>query len=258
MHSRIQASLLMRVLALAAIAAIAVGAPGAHAASITLVPNDPNSSVLLSDLLPGGIWDDGAVVGDKIFSEFFYSTLPNDDMPDANDVAVYGYQDPNGHWGLSFHGAFLDLPNTKPSDALLRFAVEVTPDAIERGWRISDAHLNVGGMGVGPNSFFSVDESFLGVNQTLNAVATTLGGTLKLKTTDSIIFDQLYTKLYVTKDILAYAGVNSDEAARATVIYQSFSQTNIIPEPSTCLAMLSIVGIALGNYRQRQRRPDCS
>lgn len=211
-----------------------------------LEPNDPNNFVILSNLLNGEV--PGIVVGDKAFSEFFYTTLPVDDMPDPEDITIFGFQDNDGNFGLSFHAVFWDLPGGGPSDALLRFTVEVTPDALEEGWRISDAHLFMGGVGIGSNSFLAVDESFQGVNESLSTYATTLGGASQQVLADEVVFDQLFTKLRVTKDILAFSG-DVEIPATISVIDQSFSQ-ELIPEPST-LASLSVLGLGLLASRRR-------
>ena len=253
MHHRILKSILAGSLAVATFIA------GAERLQATLLnyahlePNDPNGSVILSDLLNGEI--PGIVVGDKIFSQFFYSTLPNDDMSEAQDVEVFGFQDLDGNYGLSFHGVFWDLADGKPSDALLRFTVEVTPQAIAEGWRISDAHLFLGGLGIGTNSFLAVDESFQGLNETLNTYATTLGDEPDQVLSDFVDFSQLYTNLRVTKDILAFSG-DGRVPVRVSVIDQSFSQT-LIPEP-TSLAALTIFGLGLILARRRPPPRDGS
>lgn len=216
-----------------------------------LQPNDPNDFVVLSDLLNGEI--PGVVVGDKIFSEFFYSTLPNDDMPDPENINIFGFQDLDDNLGISFHGVFWDLPGGGPSDALIRFTVEVAPDELAEGFRISDAHLFLGGVDVGDNSFLAVDESFQGINQTLNTFATTLGGPLSQDLADEVFFGQLYTKLRVTKDILAFTG-DTDRPARTTVIDQSFSQM-IIPEPAS-LVLFTMFGLRLATARRRPSQRD--
>ena len=219
-----------------------------NATYIELEPNGSGDSVILADLLSGQVT--GVVVGDKKFSEFFYSTLPGDDMPDAADVNVFGFEDNDGNFGVSFHGAFIDLPGGGPSDALLRFTVEVTEEAQARGYRISDAHLFAGGVGVGEDSVFTIDETFQENDATMNVFATTLGGPLETKLSDWVFFEEthneVYTKLRVTKDIFALASDDSNLPARSTVIDQSFSQV-IIPEPATLtLLAVAAIGIALG------------
>jgi len=221
-----------------------------------LTPNDPNQSVVLSDLLNGEF--PGVVVGDKVFNQFFYSTLPNDDMPDPQDVNVFGFQDNDGNLGISFHGVFWDLPGGGPSDALIRYTVGVSRDGLADGYRISDAHLFLEGVGVGdPNqnqmAYVAVDESFQGINETLNGYASTLGGPKVQKLSDWVFFDELYTTLRVTKDILAYSG-SDDTPAVVSVIDQSFSQT-MIPEPSTII-VFAMFGLGLVSRRHRTPSQD--
>ncbi|NOY30167.1 MAG: PEP-CTERM sorting domain-containing protein [Planctomycetes bacterium] len=219
-----------------------------EAAHVILDPSGADS-VLLSDLLNGDVV--GVVVGDKIFDDFSYSTLPGDDMPDPANINVLGFQDLDGNWGISFHGAFIDLPGNGPSDALLRFTVGVTQEAIDQGWRISDAHLFAGGVGLGEDSFLSIDESFQENNETLNVFATTLGGPLEQELSDGVDFDELYTSLRVTKDIFALAG-DTNQIVRTTAIDQSFSQVQIgIPEPTTFGLMLA--GLAVAGVLRRRR-----
>src|ERR1700704_2353119 len=98
-----------------------------RAAFINLTPTDgsnSSTSVTLSSLI-SGTPNDGIIVGDKTMSGFVYS--PIGDMPAASDVNVLGFKDPDGNWGLSFHGAFLDLPGGGVSDAMIRFVVNIDP-----------------------------------------------------------------------------------------------------------------------------------
>lgn len=229
---------------------IGIAILGSEATATQLQGLDPNSndSVILADLLSGAV--DGISVGDKIFTEFFYSTV-GDDMPDPADINVFGFTDLDGNYGLSFHGSFIDMPGGGPSDALLRFSVEVSPIAQRQGWVISDAHLFAGGIGVGDDSVFIVDESFQENDETMSVYASTLGpGGQQLS--DSVYFDDTYTKLRVTKDIFAFAGADAFLPARATMIDQSFSQTRI-PEPaSLALMAISMTGLVLTTRRRRQ------
>jgi hypothetical protein len=229
--------------------AVCLAVSSASAALIDLTPvgNAVNSiqSISLADLQSDP--SSGIIVGDKVFTGFSYSRIG--DMPVASDVLVLGFKDPSGNWGVSFHGTFVDLPGGSFSDALIRFMVEVDAESAAAGWRISDAHLFLGGPGVGDESFFTVDESFLGRNETLNAYISTLGPGTNAQLSDSTIFSSPVTKLNVTKDIFASAAAGGFLPARATVIDQSFSQT-LIPEPAT-LAMAGLSGLALVATRRR-------
>ena len=54
-------------------------------------------------------------------------------MPTSSDVVnVLGFKDADGNWGVSFHGAFLDLPGGASFGRLIRFMVEVGRRAAQR------------------------------------------------------------------------------------------------------------------------------
>ena len=230
--------------------AVCLVASTASAALIDLTPvgNAVNSvgSISMADLQNDPTA--GIIVGDKIFTGFSYSRIG--DMPTPNDVLVLGFKDPDGNWGVSFHGTFVDLPGGGFSDALIRFQVEVDAEAVQQGWQISDAHLFIGGVGVGDESFFTVDETYLGKNETLNAYMSTIGPGTNSQLSDSTIFTTPVTKLNVTKDIFASAAAGGFLPARATVIDQSFSQT-LVPEPAT-LALAGLSGLAMVAIRRRR------
>ena len=218
---------------------------------LTLDPSNSNDFATMADLLLGDPL--GVIVGDKVFSDFSYSTL-GDDMPDAQDVNVFGFQDSDGNYGLSFHGAFIDLPGGGTSSAALGFTVEVDPTAQQQGWKISDAHLFAGGMGVGDDSSLFIDESFAENNQTLSVFASTLGQDGQ-QLSDWVDFDQPYTSLRVTKNIIASAGPNTFLPARVSVIDQSFSQARANPAPEpTSLVLMTLAGLGLAALVRRGRR----
>ncbi len=245
---RLPCNHLGKIFGVALMLAMSVALTSAQAAFIDLTPtNGSNSSasISLADLIAGTNGIDGIIVGDKNMSGFSYNRLPNDDMPDPQDINVLGFKDQSGNWGLSFHAAFLDMPGGGISDAVIRFVVNLDPVALRQGFRINDAHLFINGTGMGPNSSFFVDESFAesSDSHTLNAFKSTMpGGTTKLS--DSTIFDTPLTSLHVTKDILAIAADGSGQPSRTTIIDQSFSQIQI-PEPtSLILSLVGLVGLA--------------
>jgi hypothetical protein len=238
----------MATFALAAVACLA--ATPASAALVNLTPaagaTNSQTSVTLASLQTGQ--DMGIVVGDKIFTGFSYSRVG--DMPAATDVNVLGFRDLDGNWGISLQGAFVDLPGGSSSDAVIRFnvAVDNTQNTVPQV--ISDAHLFLGGVGLGDESFFSVDESFLGRNETLNAFASTLGpGPQTQQLSDQTDFTPTATTLTVTKDIFALAAATTTQPARGTVIDQSFSQEPI-PEPIS-IGLASLAGLGLVGMRRR-------
>jgi hypothetical protein len=236
----------------ALVATVCLAVSPASAAFVNLTPAGGNGSIsatsaLLSDLVgdPTG----GLIVGDKVFTGFGYSKIG--DMPESSAINVLGIKDVQGNWGITFHGAFLDLPGGGSSDALIRYAVEVDLLNSQLGVRITDAHLNIGGVGAGDEGFFSVDESFTGRNETMSVFFSTLGPTTPpadAQLSDFTLITPPAQKLFVTKDILAIAAANSTQPTRATAIDQSFSQ---IPEPAA-IVMLGLSGLALVSVSRRR------
>jgi len=248
MH-RFDTKVLKTLAALVCVACLALGS--AQAAVVNLTPGGGNgsqstSSVLLSDLIADPTSQ--VTVGDKIFSTFGYSKIG--DMPESNQINVLGIKDLAGNWGLTFHGSFIDLPGNGPSDALIRYLVEVDFLSAQQGWRITDAHVAMGGVGAGPGGFVSVDETFAGQNNTLNAYFSRLGPNVDSQLSDVTFFTPGVTQLLVTKDVFARAEDGSTQIARTTAIDQTFSQT-LIPEPATA-AMLGFAGVALVAVRRRR------
>ncbi|MEO2045002.1 MAG: PEP-CTERM sorting domain-containing protein [Pirellulales bacterium] len=214
---------------------------------IDLAPNS-SDSVKLSDLLDGTY--DGITVEDKVFDEFVYSIIG--DMPEAEEVLVLGFEDLEGNFGLTFHGVFVDQAGDGASDALLRFSVSVSEQAQLAGWSITDAHLFLGGVGVGQNSIFTVDESFEGHNNSMTVFSGNSNGQTEQIASAWTYFDSTVNKLRVTKDILAFTSDGTILPARATAIDQSFSQVQV-PEPTT-LSLLAMSLTGLLHVSRRRRR----
>ncbi len=251
---RPECKLLKAVLAVAAIASLA--ATQATAAHINLTPAGGNgtvssTNVTLADLIADA--QGSVTVGDKVFTGFGYSF--GGDMPASSQIQVLGLKDAVGNWGLRFQGPFLDLPGgpgNGASDAHISFAVEVAPAQAAQGIRITDANLQIFGVGAGEDSQFSVDEGFAGLTELLNTHYSTLGAATvanpDFQQSDSVIFGTPQLKLFVVKDILALANVNSTQAARVTVIDQSFSQ---IPEP-TSMVLFGVAGMGMVAVARRR------
>src|SRR5689334_12394473 len=106
---RLKFNRLGKALSVMLLLAAAIAATPTRAAFINLTPTNgaanSSTSIKLSALISGDPTD-GIIVGDKTMSGFVYS--PIGDMPAASDINVLGYQDPQGNWGVSFHGSFLD------------------------------------------------------------------------------------------------------------------------------------------------------
>ena len=225
-------------------------APAAEPGYVYLDPGT-QSSVPLIDLTSGEI--PGVVVGDKLFDYFTYSSTG--DMPPAHLVEVSGITDSEGNYGIRFQGLFydsLDQEQQFPSDASITFEVAVSDEALQRGWRIHDAHLFGAGIGdfelTGPGSFVSVNEDFAGNNPNIEEGMTVFSsnfGAGGQRLEDWIYFENLYTRLKVQKDIAALTADPqlAQLPAQISIIDQTFSQMQIvIPEPLS----ISLAAICLG------------
>jgi hypothetical protein len=242
MLSRLRANNLRIVLFEAMASLLAVSQVQATLVDLTPMGGSMNSaaSVSLADLVGGAVT--GIAVGDKEFTGFSYSLMG--DMPNASNVLVLGFQDTSGNWGVSFHGAFLDLPGGGASTAQIGFVVEVAAQQAAQGLRLTDAHLFLGGLGVGEESSFTVDESFAQNNSLLSAYATKIGpGAPQAKNSDSTVFAGV-AKLNVAKDIVALAGTGSFLPARASVIDQSFSSSQTSLPELTSIILVGLAGLA--------------
>ena len=247
----------IRAAAIAAVAVTLVFASSTDAGTVPYHELQIGESVVLSEVLVNGSIP-GLIVGDKMFDRFIYSFTG--DMPEPDDISVTAIE-VDDHYGIRFQGPFVDLPGGGLSDAALTFEVAVTPEAIERGWRISDAHLFGSGFGdfslAGPGAFISVDENFIGntpratengadAGMTVFASNSGAGGS---RGEDSVFFDKLHTRLKVQKDILAFSTEEGQLPARMTIIDQTFSQ-QVIPEPTTMLLLgMGMIGMAVARRR---------
>jgi hypothetical protein len=241
-------------MAVATLLALVVCFNCASAALIDLTPtNGVNSSnsVTLGSLVSSGT--NGVTVGDKVFSDFDYA--PSGDMPAAAAISVLGFKDPDGNWGISFHGTFADFPGGAASSAAtIDYQVAVDAANSQLGRKITDAHLFLNGIGMDINSSAEVNENVAEQTGFLLhgfQISTSSGQTTQqLSDVKSLATPQ--SLLHVTKHITLTAGEGSNLPARLTVIDQSFSQTPV-PEPSTlCMALVGVVG---GVIVRRSRLP---
>ncbi len=213
-----------------------------------LVPGDSNDYVVLDDLITGEV--PTVTVGDKVFSVFSYNSAG--DMPAATNINVFGFQDPDDHYGLTLQGAFLDNPgDPNSSTATLQFEVTVSGEGQQQGRVISDAHLYMSGAGVPDESEIRVDESFQNASETLQVFQSTIGNEAGSQLSDWVDFAETSTSRQVTALISALAARAAIVPARVSAIDLSFSQI-VVPEPSAAM-LLMCAGVVAGAGRLRRQ-----
>src|SRR3954453_6739806 len=145
-----------------AVSLVALAAPGTAAKADLIDITQPNTT--LSQVLGNQFR-----VGDKIFSvaaNGFNSSAFN-----ANQIFISPVvnADPLSGQGFRITGAFNDAPgDNNSSDFVLSYSIEIAPEFLAQGFRITDADLRFNGAATGAGSFSRVDETLLnGNNQTL-------------------------------------------------------------------------------------------
>ncbi|MEX2317119.1 MAG: PEP-CTERM sorting domain-containing protein [Pirellulales bacterium] len=199
----------------------------------TLIVGDP---VLLSTLHNNP--DGEILVGDKLFSRFFYSAVG--DMPPVDRVNVTPIQDDDGNWGIRFTAPFIDfidLVGNAGSDATIVYRVE----ALNESQLISDVHMAGNPALLGTTGSASVVETF----EDHEIVLKIFDDFGNIQLTDFALLPQPVRFLDVQKNILLAAGNGS---ATLSILDQTFSQ---VPEP-TAIALV-MIGLALGSCCVRRR-----
>ena len=91
---------------------------------------------------------------------------------------------------IGIYGVMSYFVQQRTRDMGIRLALGGEPLGVVRLVVSQGMRIVAGGIGVGDNSVFTVDESFQGNNETMSVYATTLGGPLDTKTSDWAYFDQ--------------------------------------------------------------------
>jgi len=210
----------------------------AAAPAVSLAGLVTTSSENLATLIANG---DSIQVGDKLFSNFAYSSTGN--MPASSGVNVNPFTDASGNFGLGFQGAFLDAIGGGSSTASITYTVTV----LDPNLQISDAHLS-GNPAVLPDA----GTGTMDVTETSTAPGSLTifdhnpGGN---RLTDSLVFGSTHPSLTVTTNIVGAAGTG---VATLSLIDETFSQTRVVPEPAS-LVLWGLGGLALFGWRGRRR-----
>jgi hypothetical protein len=210
-------------------------------------------------------------VDDKIFGDFSLKTTGSS-MPAAAGINVSGIGSLLGNdIGLEFQGAFHAQPFSGSSDDLLRFSVTVTDPA----YLITDAHMS-GNPNAHTGGVISATDSFstsalntnpfntFDIHSQQDVTGAILGGDT-VSSNSTVFAGPGYTKLYVSKDILADSGYffldpitgiftqRSNGNPNMSYVDQQFSQTRHVPEPASfALVGLGLLGSGFVAYRRRK------
>jgi hypothetical protein len=190
-------------------------------------------------------------VGDKLFSDFGFGYVDTDSDA-GNDlqssmVLVSPLYNPDG-LGLRFQLPLVAFSNVF-KDVALSFSVEV----VNSGNLISDAHLGFTSSVLGV-ARADVSETIFTNGFGVGAIASLSVGNPGNPAvfSDSVVFSKPQAKIWVEKDISAFAaGSGINDFAGISIVNQTFSQ---IPEPSTlALSVVALTGLSLVTRRPRQR-----
>ncbi len=203
-------------------------------AQVTNLPN--GGSISLSQLV--GANGLSVRVGDKLFSNFGFGYIDTD-LDTGDDLqpsmVVVSPLDSQDGFGLEFQLPLVAVSNVI-KDVTLKFSVEVV-NSINL---ISDAHLGF------TSSVMGVATADISENISTNGFLVGSIASLSVDNpgdppvfSDSVVFSEPQAKIWVQKDISAFAfGSGLNDRALISIIVQTFSQ---IPEPSTIVLSVAAV-----------------
>ncbi len=199
-------------------------------------------------------FQNGCVIGDKIFSGFSGSSVASDPALALQNSAIKVFVDPTAlNPGLAFQGGWV-APSGQVNDTLIQFTVTV----MQGGNPIEDASLGIQGSSAVGGGFVNIAETLcLGG---LFSPGCSSGNTASLTVWnqegdgDQIFDHTTFTPVMsvdVTKDIVLVAtGQGEVNFASLSYVTQNFSETEV-PEPAT-LSLLGTGLIALGGVVRRR------
>lgn len=237
----------VRVTALAFLAALT---SSSFAATIVLEQGD---SVKLDQLVgPGG---DSILVGDKLFDNFEFGVAPLSAPFDvtADEVTVTGIFSPDGSFGISFLGGFVDFAI---DDNQVVYSIEFDVTATDPDFLISAVELTADPrVDSGTPGLAQVTEDIFVGGTTINL------GTLQTEDTSSpgpaTLIDEVtlavpQSTLSIDKSILLLATdggpLGASGNSSVTLIDQVFRQV-LIPEPSTSCLLAIATGVCVTRRR---------
>lgn len=224
-----------------------------HSSALGVVILNNGDQVNLATLLAPGS-DRQFCVGDKLFTLESYVSSQFNPTHFAIVGFIAGGPGPSGlpNVGFDIAGPFGD---GSPGDLIvhemnLQYTVEIKPQFIPLGYRITDNVLTFNGSSSGDGSFARVDETvFDFFTNTLlgqKSVFDIAGPPRDTRLQDSLLFGPPgYLKLEINKDIKMFAA-HINDTATASFVRQEFSQ---IPAPSAAALLGTGALIALRRRR---------
>jgi hypothetical protein len=214
---------------------VAVGLAGARPAG---------AAVELSDLLvPGASLISGP---NLVFDQFTFSSTG--DMPSAGGLLVQEFQDASGNYGIRLTGGMADLAGGNASTIELNYRVSVVDGGgLVAG--ISSVLLQGNPTAIGQGSL-KITENFNGIPTTLSIFDIAPAGPGNTKLLDSSLLPSMVSSLNVK---LSVEGKAKEGAATASIIDQTFTTEDAIPEPSSLaiwFVTLTLFGAVPAAYRR--------
>jgi hypothetical protein len=229
--------------------------PVAAIALLGLAPAARAATVSLASLLvPGATIQSG----DKLFSNFTYVTT-GIGMPTAGNVGVTAIGTGLGtdYLGIQFSGPFADGdPTILGADALIGYTVTV----LGSDFLITDAHMNSNVNATQGDVFAQIAETFTAVTpptpplNSQTVVNASVHNGIQILSAD-VVFGAGYKQINVQKDI-QINWLNGGVVPTMSFVNQTFSQTAVVPLPSTANMGIALLGVLGGFGAIRRMRKE--
>src|SRR5262249_39749937 len=189
------------------------------------------------------------IVGDKLFSVAANGFASSRFSAGNITISALSGSSP----GFRLSGAFNDTPGDNAgSEFVLSFRVEIRPEFLAQGFRLSGVTATFNGAATGAGSFSRVDETVLNGsnNQVLaNGSVFAMGDGTSHLTDTSSFGPPGFAAFNIVKDVQFFAN-GANGSATATSVDQTFNQLSTIPLPTgAALALMGMSAIAVRRRR---------